>query len=297
MSASDSNTTRAVIAVAVAIFLWGFSGVLVKSVETQPILASCYRLWFGVALLWTVALFRGKALSIINWRWLRLSTAGGLLFGVHQILFFTSLDATRIANVTIIASLQPALVAFISGPIFSEATPWRALPYLGVALTGMVIVVTATNGLPGVETYGNAIATANLFAFTAYFLASKRIRDHLGSIEFITGMTTIAALMVSAVVLVTISNPVTPSQSDIAKLIAVAILPGTIGHILLAWAHPYLSAFTISTTILAIPVIASVAAFFFLGEALTQWQILGGGVTLAGVAMVLRTTTDASAPS
>jgi len=274
------------LAVWTCVTLWSFSGILVKSTEAPPLIAASYRLWFGVGILWTLALARGRLR--FDREYLRLCAIGGGFFGLHQIFFFASLDNTLVANVNLIASLQPALVAFLASRWFDEPTPWDALPQLGVALVGVAVVITASSGLPGVEPYGDALAILNLLSFTGYFLASKRIRNHLGTAEYITGMTTVAAIVLSLTLPLTGQFPSLPSARDAAILFSIALLPGTVGHMLMNWAHPYLSAFTISTTILAVPVISAFAANAFLYEPITVAQIVGGAVALTAVGTILR---------
>jgi drug/metabolite transporter (DMT)-like permease len=270
--------------------MWGFSPLLVKSVAIPPLAASFYRLWFGVALLWALAGVRGRHSVAVSWKWLGLCSIGGACFAVHQIFFFLALDSTRVANVTIIAALQPALIVFVAARIFAEPVAWRALPYLGVAFVGVACVIIATSGQPGVAPYGDLLAIANLLAFSAYFLATKWVRNQLRATEYITGMTTAAAVMLSTI-LVAAGHPLPPpSATDALLLLTIAALPGSIGHTLMGWAHPLLSAFTISSMILVVPVISSLAAVPLLDEPLRAGQIAGGGLALAGVAMILRIT-------
>ncbi len=274
--------------------MWGFSGILVKSVEIAPLPASFYRLWFGVAILWLVALARGAGSIEVSWKWLRLCSIGGSLFALHQFFFFLALESTRVANVTIIAALQPALVVFVAARMFDEPVQWRALPYLLVAFAGVALVIVATAGQPGVAPYGDLLAIANLLSFTAYFIATKRIRDDLGSASYVTGMTTAAAIVMSTTLLV-IGKPFgVPSTSDALLLFLIAAVPGSIGHTLMSWAHPLLTAFTISSMILVVPVISSLAAIVLLDESLKLGQIAGGTLALAGVGMILRITALAS---
>lgn len=289
-SSPAGRDPRPFVAVSLCVAMWGLSGILVKSVDMHPLAASFYRLWFGVAILWSAGLTRGPRRNPLSWQWLRLCAAGGALFALHQIFFFQALHATRVANVTIIAALQPALVAFLAARMFGEPVAWRALPYLALAFAGVGIVIVSTDGQPGVAPYGNTLALINLFAFTAYFLASKRIRDDLGSTEYITGMTTVAAFVMSATLLVFDLAPTLPSLQDALILAAIAAFPGAVGHILMAWAHPLLSAFTISSMILVVPVISSLAAVVLLDEPLQPWQIAGGVLALAGVGVILRET-------
>jgi drug/metabolite transporter (DMT)-like permease len=293
--APAATDLRPYLAVAACVGMWGFSGILVKSVDLDPLVASFYRLWFGVPVLWGVALLQGRGRVRLSWQWLRLCAVGGLLFGVHQVFFFSALRATRVANVTIIAALQPALVVFVAARMFAEPVPWRAVPFLGVAFAGVAMVVVATQGRPGVAPYGDALAIANLISFTAYFLATKRIRNHLDAWAYVKGMTTVAALFMSAVLPLSGQCLAAPSAGDAAALLAIAAIPGAVGHTLMSWAHPLLSAFTISSMILVVPVIASLAAVWLLDEPLYRGQILGGAVALAAIGVILRETAAAAA--
>lgn len=288
---------RPFVAIALCVTMWGLSGILVKSVDMHPLVASFYRLWFGVAVLWLATIARGAARRRLSWQWLRLCAAGGVLFGVHQIFFFQALHATRVANVTIIAALQPALVTFVAARWFGEPVAWRSLPYLALAFAGVATVMVATDGQPGVAPHGNLLALINLFAFTAYFLASKRIRDDLGSTEYITGMTTVAALVMSATLLVFDLPPTPPALRDAGALLIIAVFPGAVGHTLMAWAHPLLSAFTISSMILVVPVLSSLAAVVLIAEPLLAWQVAGGSLALVGVAAILRDSARAASPA
>ena len=108
--------------------------------------------------------------------WLIGSLIGGGLFALHQVLFFTSLKLTTVADVSLIGALQPPLVLAVAGPMFGELATRRAIGWSLVAVSGTVLVVLLAAGTPGWSPLGDAMAVGNLLAFTAYFLASKRIR-------------------------------------------------------------------------------------------------------------------------
>jgi drug/metabolite transporter (DMT)-like permease len=50
------------------------------------------------------------------------------------------------------------------------------------------------------------------------------------------------------------------------------------------------SAFVSSMVLLAVPVIAALAAWTFLGERIGALQIVGGGVVLLSIAVIIRST-------
>jgi drug/metabolite transporter (DMT)-like permease len=291
-NSGDTSHALALGAVATAVLTWGCSNVLIKLVSTTGLVASFYRLWFAIPLLWALPVAAPSLRRRLTRDWLGASLVGGGLFALHQVMFFTSLKLTTVANVALIGALQPPLVLAVAGPLFGEAVTRRALVWSLVAVGGTVLVVLGANGAPGWSPLGDLIAVANLLAFTAYFLASKRIRTRAGTTEYLIGMTTVAGLIMLVVVLVTGQRLGSPHGHDWAILFFLAVFPGTLGHFLTNWAHPYTSAFALSIMFLAVPVLACAGAAVFLGESLSATQLLGAAIVLTAVAAVV-----ASAPA
>src|SRR5512143_3749473 len=111
----------ALLAVAVAVATWGCSNVLIKGIAVPGLVASFYRLWFSVPLLCALPVFHSASRARLDRDWLRAALIGGSLFAIHQVLFFSALKRTTVANVALIGSLQPPLVLFAAGRWFDEA--------------------------------------------------------------------------------------------------------------------------------------------------------------------------------
>lgn len=291
---SDPEQPRALAlaAVTVAVLTWGCSNVLIKLVSTTGLVASFYRLWFAIPLLWMLPAALPSVRRRLTREWVTASLIGGGLFALHQVMFFTSLKLTTVANVALIGALQPPLVLAVAGPLFGEVVTRRATLWSLVAVAGTALVVLGASGAPGWSPLGDLVAVGNLFAFTAYFLASKHIRARAGTTEYLLGMTTVAGLIILVVALLTGQQLASPQGTDWAILLFLAVFPGTLGHFLTNWAHPHTSAFVLSIMFLAVPVLACVGAAVFLGETLSPTQLLGGGIVLAAVGAVV-----ASAPT
>jgi drug/metabolite transporter (DMT)-like permease len=221
---------------------------------------------------------------------LRASVLGGLLFGVHQLLFFNSLKMTSVVNVSIIGALQPALVLIVAGRMFGERATRRSLLWSLLAVVGTALVVAGSAGAPSWSPFGDALAVVNLFAFTAYFLFSKRIRSAVGASEYVVGMTTVAAIVVGTAALLSGQRLGEPTARDWPIFLFLALFPGTLGHVLTNWAHRYTSAFAMSIMLLAAPVLAAAGAHFVLDERLRVVQVVGGAVVLFSIAMVILST-------
>lgn len=274
-------------ALALTVLMWGFSGVGIKLVSTTGIVTACYRLWFAVAPLW-LTMLAPRLRRRLDADWMRAAIVGGVLFSLHQILFFTSLKLTSVANVTIIGALQPVLVLLVAGPMFGEHTTRGAAAWAMVAFAGTVTVVFGAAHTKGWSLQGDLLAGLNLFAFTAYFLASKRFRERVGAWEYVVGMTTVAAIVLLVVTIATRQPHGSPAAWEWLVLSGIAIFPGTLGHVLSNWAHAHVSAFVSSMILLAVPVVAALGAFLVLGEEVTPTQMAGGGVVLIAIAIIVR---------
>ncbi len=287
---TGSREDLAVLAVAAAVLFWGCSSIAIKLASTTGLITSFYRLWFAIPLLWAIGLGTPGIRRGFNGAWTRASLGGGALFGVHQLLFFNSLKMTSVANVTIIGALQPALVLLVGGRLFGETTTLRAIVWSLLALAGTVVVIVGSAGTPAWNPLGDTVAVANLFAFTAYFLFSKRIRRDVGASQYVVGMTTVAGLVVLVAALLTGQDFTAPTAHDWPLLVFIAVFPGTLGHFLTNWAHRHTSAFLMSIMLLAVPVLASSGAAVFLEEPLGPPQIVGGAIVLLSIGMVVRST-------
>ncbi len=282
--------TLALLAVAAAVVTWGWSNVAIKAVSVTGLVASFWRLWIAIPVLWATALLTPAVRAGLGRRWLVGSLVGGLLFGVHQWLFFSSLKATSVSDVSIIGSLQPVLVLFVAGPMFGERVGPAALAWSVLALLGTALVVIGGHGLPGWSAHGDLLAAGNLFAFTTYFLASKRIREDVGATAYVVGMTTVSGIVIAAVCFATGQDVSSPRPSDWPSLVGLALVSGTLGHVLLNWAHPHASAFVVSILLLGVPVLATAGAAVFLGEVPSAMQVVGGALVLLSIGFIVSST-------
>jgi drug/metabolite transporter (DMT)-like permease len=273
-------------ALALTVLMWGMSGVGIKAVSMPGLVTASYRLWFAIAPLWLTMLSPALRRRL-DADWLRGSVVGGLLFSVHQILFFTSLKLTSVANVTIIGALQPVLVLAAAGPMFGEVPSRGAMRWSALAFAGTVLVVFGASHTAHWSLAGDLIAGLNLFAFTAYFLASKRIRERVGAWEYVVGMTTVAGIVVLAVTLASGQAQGSPKAWEWLVLASVAVFPGTLGHVLSNWAHAHVSAFVSSMILLAVPVIAAAAAALLLDEQVGALQVVGGLIVLFAIGRIV----------
>lgn len=283
-----SQQSLAHAAVVVAVLTWGCSNVVIKMTDVTGMIASFYRLVLALPLLWMVAFGSSRMRANLDASWAWSCLIGGVLFTLHQLLFFNGLKLTSVANVSILGALQPVLVLLVAGRWFGERVGRREVYLSTVAIAGTAVTVTGSFGAPGWSGLGDLLAVANLFAFTAYFLWSKRVRRSVGAAEYIAGMTMVAAVLMTLVCVATEQDFASPTATDWWMLLFLALVPGTVGHFLSNWAHAHTTAFSMSILFLAVPVLAALGAWAVIDEPLSAQQVLGGAVTLAAIGATLR---------
>jgi drug/metabolite transporter (DMT)-like permease len=282
-------TPLGVTAVLGVITVFSVFNVIVKIVRMSAVTFAFYRLWMGAAVMILVILATGRRLT---WAKIRTSAPGGLLFGFNILLFFLAIRATAVADVLIIAALQPALTMLVAGPLFGERVTRHEVAWTGVSLLGVALVAVGQSGTPVWSLRGDLFAVAALLVWTVYFLVSKRVRRSVPAVEYMTTVTLIAAVVITPVALLS-GEPLSGVRMEDWLWLGLFVAGAQGGHIALAWAHAHVDVSVSSLLILAEPAISAVAALLFLGEPITALAIAGGVVVLASVAAIVRRATRA----
>ena len=243
-----------------------------------------HRLWVGALAMFVVYTLRGGRLSL-RLLWAALPT--GVAFAGDIGLFFTAVKHTTVANATMISALQPALVLCVAGPLFGERVRKSDVGWTVVALFGVAVVVFGSSTTPAWSPFGDIMAVACLFAWTAYFIFGKRAREHLDAVEFVTAMSIVAFATIAVVALGTRHDLTVPDTGTWVVILALGLGTGGIGHFLINWAHGHAPLVLTSLLTLLIPVVAMAGAAIFLNEEVVAAQIVGAVIVLGALAVVV----------
>ena len=284
-SSEEARTSALGLAAAsTAVVVWGVSSVAVKQVEgLNGIGVACYRIWLGAVVVTIVYLATGGRLTRSL---MRDTFFGGLTFTVDLVLFFCAVQITSIANATIIGALQPVLVLAVAGPLFGERARRSEVLWGAVAIAGTAIVVLGGDGGGANSLRGDLLAVGALFAWTAYFVATKAARQRRTAFDFLTGMAIWAAVLVVPLPIIVSGSLGTTDARGWVTIAYIAIVNGLLGHFLMAKAHGHVTLLTISLLTLGIPVFAAAAAALVIDEPLTAVQVAGMVIVLLALAMV-----------
>lgn len=275
--------------IALGVLLYSTGPVFVQASDVSGAVFSFWRLWMGVAVFAIAVLAqRARGSGRIDpgaWRWPLLA---GIAFGSHQLALFTAVKLTTVADVTLIGATSPVVTGLLAIPVFAERPGRGFRLWSVVAMVGSAVVVAGGATGPSGDPLGMALALVNVVFFAVFFLVSKASRDHLGTLPFLGGTLTVAALLVTGYVAVAGEAVGTAGRTDLLFAGIVAAGPGFVGHVVMTWPLRWVPANVPPVMRLAQPVLAGTWAWVFLGETIGWWHLAGGAVVVTGVAGAVR---------
>jgi drug/metabolite transporter (DMT)-like permease len=268
--------------------------VIVKAVDLDPVAISFYRFTIYTLAVFAVLTIR-KGMPPLSV--LRHSMPGGLFLGLDVVLFFTAVKTTSVVNATTIGAMQPVIIVGIAYRFFGERIRVRELLAAGTAIVGVIVVVTRSSGTPQWSGAGDLAAVGALFAWTGYLVMSKRSSGRMTSMEYTLGTGFWTAAVSLPVGLIAGQDMSIPAASEWLVLAVLVVVGGVLGHSMMNWALTRIPLWLGSIVTLMIPVVSSLTAWVFLGEALDTLQVVAiVGVVVALAAVVTGQQSPASGP-
>ena len=272
----------------------GAAGLLVRLSETGPVATAFWRGLLALPLLalWAVlerpgagnglAPPSGSPGVLSRLRDARFFWAG-VCFAGDLALWHWSLLLTSIAASTLEANLAPLVVTVIAWLAWGERPRPRFLLAIGLALAGVVLIVSPKIGHGGSSLLGDALGLGTACFYAAYLIVIARLRE-----RYRTGLVLFRTTIVFTVLLL----PLALTQKFLPDTLAGwAILAGCavaaqfLGQGLIAYALAHLPATFGSVGLYVTSIAAAVCARIVLDERLTPVQIVGGCVVLAAIAL------------
>ncbi len=283
---APGSTPAGVAAALAAVTVWGLGNTIIASVPMSGIAVSFYRLLLGAVLYVAVLYARGGRLGR---RSFRLGGWGGVAFGLNVATFFAALQLTSVANATTISALQPLVIMVFAAAMFGERIRPRHVVCGVVATLGVALVAFGTSRGATGSVAGDVMAVLALIAWAWYFIASKKAREQLDTLEYMTVINVVAFVVVAPIALVTGELFAEAGRLDgtaAVAIVAIVLVPGS-GHILINWAHNHTTLVTSALITLALPVVATASAAVFLDQRVAAIQVVGIATVLVSLAAVI----------
>jgi drug/metabolite transporter (DMT)-like permease len=210
----------------------------------------------------------------------------GVVLATVTVAFFVAIQRLGVGPGVTIQFTGPVLVLAWLRWIGRRSVPRSAWMAAGAALVGVAMVSQAWE-VRAIDPIGLVAAMTAAVTFAAYLLGS----GHIG--RFLPSLTVAAYGFGFSALLLLIVFPVRlpPAEPVVLGELAWLVLLGTVVPFLLeVEALQLADAGTVGVVATLEPVVAAAVAWAWLGQSLTVWQVLGGLVVVAAVAVVQRFT-------
>ena len=280
-----SSDGKGKLAVAVAVVAVGTSAIMIMYAGSGPLTVAFYRLLFSTLMLLPyVAIFERDAIGGLDRKDVVRLAAVGLVLALHFSLWITSVKLTSVANSVVLVTTHPLFVAAISAAFLGERSPKYAL--LGGLIAGIGVGVMFAGDLSTGGLWGDAMAFGGAIAAGTYIVAGRSERRKLptGTYCIVVYAFTTIFLLPGAFME---SRLVPASNLDWILFIAMAAVPGIMGHTLYNFALGHVSAFVVSTSLLGEPVLSSLLAALLFAQLPPAISLLGIPLVFAGIVLAV----------
>jgi DME family drug/metabolite transporter len=283
--------------------LWGTGAlvvdVLINRHDFTPESISLWRFAIGAVAL--LAVFGRRALGPAARAQAGLLIVSGACMALYVLAWFLGIAQIGAAIPTLIAlCLPPVLVTLVAVLRGRESLDAPLAWWLVAALAGTGLIVSQHHGGgssvgQGSLALGVAYAVASAVLYAAFSLVSGRLSSSLGSGASAASLTLVAALVMLATVAY---EPVVMPRSPAAVgwLLYLGLVTASLALLAFAWGAARLSPTVLTVATLIEPLTAVLLAAWLLGERLSAWQWLGGGVLMLSIWCLGRRGTRALHP-
>jgi drug/metabolite transporter (DMT)-like permease len=276
-------------AAAVTMVLWASAFVVIRALSgaLDPGPLAVGRLLVGSLVLTGVALLRpGRGpFRIPRGRPLMLIIAYGVLwFGVYTIAVNAAGRYLDAGTSAMIVNLAPVIVAVLAGLFLGEGFPRQLMIGLLIAFAGVVIIASASR-TGQVDPRGVALALAAAGLYAIGVLLQKQA---LATVDPVT-VTWLGALAGTVATLPFLGSLVAQLRAEswtvTAGVVYLGIFPTAMAFLLWSYALARTSAGRMAASSYVVPGIAVLLSWWFLAEVPAPIALLGGAVSLVGVAL------------
>jgi drug/metabolite transporter (DMT)-like permease len=263
--------------------LTGFSGILVRISEIDPIATGAWRLLIAALALWPFMRLAGNAggIRLRSSGWTVLVLAG-LFFAIDTGLYNWSLKLTSVAHATLIVNLAPMVALAAGFLLFGERFgPAKACALIAALSGAALMTVTRSDG--GGTLAGNGIAFLAMIGYALYLVAVKQARHEHDTLSIMVWSSVVgaAAMFVTAAL---IGEQLLPSTAyGWGVLIALGFIAHVFGQGLIAFGMREAPVGLASILLLTQPLVATIGAWLIFGETMGPVEAAGGGLILAGL--------------
>jgi len=277
------------IGLAAGVFVVSWASIFIRLADAPALVVGAYRLALASLLLSPFALLRvWGELRRLTARDKALAVLSGAFLGLHFATWIASLEYTTVASSVVLVSTHPLFVSLASHFILRERVSRARFLGIALAILGSAVIGLGDFALSLRALWGDLLALIGAMAVSGYFLIGRDLRRRLSLTAYIFPTYWTAAIALLASALLSGHRLVGYSGRTYLMFLLLALGPQLAGHSSLNWALRYLSPIFVTVAVLGEPVVATILAYFILGEVPGALKLAGGALVLGGIYIVGR---------
>ena len=262
------------------------SAIFVKLAQAPSAITAFYRLFFSLLVLVPMVLFhpghQAELRKLTKKQWL-LSMGSGLFLAVHYILWFESLRFTSVASSTVIVTLQPVFAMLLGYCFLKERQKRSAVVGCVIALPGSFLIGYGDFQSGLLALWGDCLALVAAAVISSYFFVGQMARKETSATVYSLLGYLGSVLFLGLYAWIRQEPFFGFSGKTWLCFLGLAIVSTIMGQFIFNLLLKWLSATTISMSILGEPIGTCLLAYFLLGERIAPKQAIGIVIILGGL--------------
>ena len=252
----------------------------------EPYTFAFYRFVISAVILLALVAFRKFKVPVERKDFFRIVLLGFLIIPFNQLTFLVGQSMTAAGHGAFLFSTTPVFIFILATIHLKEKVNWRRALGIAIALAGISIIMFSGAVHVGSDyLLGDLIVLVAVIAWAYYMVLGKPLARKYG------------ALRVTAYALASGTALYFPfglykaiqfdySQANLAawgSVLYLALIMSAVVYVAYYWLLKYMDASRVAVYQNIQPILATIAAWMFLGEAITSTFLVGGAIVLAGV--------------
>lgn len=270
--------TKSLLFLLITATLWSMSGVLVKTIDWNPLAIASAR---SLVAALTIAFLARKTM-----RWTRPGRAqwiGAIFMALITIAFVCATKLTTAANAILLQYTAPVWVAVLAPLVLRERTSGRDWLFISIALAGMVMFFMDSLSAEGFWGIILAIFSGVVFAGLAISIRYNKGRERFQSVVY--------GNLLTVAVGIWFWRAPWPGLGDILLIVFAGVFQLGLAYYLFTLASEGVSSLEMVLVTALEPILNPIWVFLVVGEQPGHWALIGGAVVLLTITIwsVLKT--------
>ncbi len=267
-------------------------GALAIKSGAAPIIVGMYRMLFSVpvtALIWGMSSRKLKVEKkrVITKKHNLINLLSGVFLALHFTCWYYALGNTTVFSAAALVSLQPIFAMIGAYLVYKTKPSKRIVLPLIIAIIGSFVLVSPSMGEGfGGTLFGNIMAASGSLFMAAYLICGKFAMQSIPLGRYTTLTYTVCLIIMASAAFAMGEVFIIPLNVLLLCLL-LSVSATLFGHTLINWSLPYVGAFFVTVVLLGEPIGASLAAFLMFGTVPGWVELLGGLMTLSGIAIMV----------